>query len=83
MWLCPGDMARLTEAALTATGWRLVRGVSADTRRWWSAAGGREIGYHPVDDAERWAARVGEPDLIRPEHRLVGGSMATRPLGRG
>ena len=82
VWLSPDDMARLAEAALTATGWRLVWGVSANTRRWWSAAGGRAIGYEPRDDAERWAAAVGEPDLSAPEHRLVGGSMATKPLGR-
>ena len=81
VWLSPDDAARLVEASLTATGWRLVWGVSANTRRWWSAAGGRAIGYIPRDDAERWAATVGEPDLAEPEHRLVGGTMATRPLG--
>jgi uronate dehydrogenase len=80
-WLSPGDAARLVEAALTATGWRLVWGVSANTRRWWSAAGGRAIGYHPRDDAETWAAAVGEPDPAAPENRLVGGPMSTRPLG--
>ena len=81
VWLSPDDAGRLVEAALTATGWRLVWGVSANTRRWWSAAGGRAIGYRPRDDAERWAATVGEPDLTAPEHRLVGGTMATGPLG--
>ncbi|WP_306215508.1 NAD-dependent epimerase/dehydratase family protein [Actinoplanes sp. RD1] len=81
VWLSPDDAARLVEAALTATGWRLVWGVSANTRRWWSAAGGRAIGYEPRDDAEKWAARLGEPDLTLPEHRLVGGTMATSPLG--
>jgi uronate dehydrogenase len=80
-WLSPDDAARLVEASLTATGWRLVWGVSANTRRWWSAAGGRAIGYAPRDDAEPWAAAVGEPDLTEPEHRLVGGPMATGPLG--
>ncbi|GAA3334733.1 NAD(P)-dependent oxidoreductase [Amorphoplanes nipponensis] len=80
-WLSPGDAARLVEAALTATGWRLVWGVSANTRRWWSEEGGRAIGYRPRDDAERWAAKVGEPDLSAPEHRLVGGTMPESPLG--
>ena len=81
VWLSPGDVARLVQASLTATGWRLVWGVSANTRRWWSTAGGSAIGYHPRDDAEAWAATVGEPDLTEPQHRLVGGTMATGPLG--
>ncbi|WP_212988620.1 NAD-dependent epimerase/dehydratase family protein [Actinoplanes auranticolor] len=82
VWLSPDDAARLVEASLTATGWRLVWGVSANTRRWWSPAGGQAIGYQPQDDAERWAATVGEPDLNRPEHRLVGGTMPAKPLGK-
>jgi uronate dehydrogenase len=83
VWLSPDDMSRLVEASLTATGWRLVWGVSANTRRWWSAVGGRAIGYLPRDDAEAWAASVGEPDLTAPEHQLVGGTMVSRPLGGG
>lgn len=81
VWLSPDDAARLVEASITADGWHLVWGVSANTRRWWSAAGGRAIGYLPRDDAEAWAATVGEPDLTASEHRLVGGTMAARPLG--
>ena len=81
VWQSPDDAARLMEAALTATGWRLVWGVSANTRRWWSASGGHAIGYVPRDDAEAWAATVGEPDPAKPEHRLVGGPMAAGPLG--
>ncbi|GAB3979221.1 NAD-dependent epimerase/dehydratase family protein [Plantactinospora veratri] len=81
VWLSPDDVARLVEASITATGARLVWGVSANTRRWWSTAGGRAIGYIPRDDAEDWAAAVGEPDPTAPEHRLVGGTMATGPLG--
>ncbi|MEU8662249.1 NAD-dependent epimerase/dehydratase family protein [Actinoplanes philippinensis] len=73
VWLSPDDMARLVEASLTATGWHLVWGVSANTRRWWSPAGGRAIGYEPHDDAEHWAAEVGEPDPSSEKHRLVGG----------
>ncbi|MEU4423442.1 NAD(P)-dependent oxidoreductase [Actinoplanes sp. NPDC024001] len=83
VWLSPDDLARLVEASLTATGWRLVWGVSANTRRWWSTAGGEAIGYHPHDDAEKWAAEVGEPDPGAPEQRTVGGTMATGPLGAG
>ena len=74
VWLSPGDAARLVEAALTATGWRLVWGVSANTRRWWSPAGGAAIGYHPQDDAEAWASTV---DPASDDSALVGGSLAT------
>jgi uronate dehydrogenase len=83
VWLSPNDAARLVQASLTAVGWRLVWGISANTRRWWSTAGGQAIGYDPRDDAESWATTVGEPDLAKPEHQLVGGTMATRPLGAG
>ncbi len=58
VWLSPGDAARLVAAALTADGYHLVWGVSANTRRWWPATGGAAIGYHPRDDAERWAGQV-------------------------
>ena len=80
-WLSPDDAARLVEASLTATGFHLVWGVSANTRRWWSSAGGDAIGYTPRDDAEAWAERLGEPDLTEPGERIVGGPMALRPIG--
>src|SRR3954470_21023896 len=83
VWLSPDDAARLVQASLGATGWRLVWGVSATPRRWWSATGGQTIGYAPRDDAEAWAATVGEPDLAAPQQQLVGGTMATEPLGGG
>ncbi|GAA1652637.1 NAD-dependent epimerase/dehydratase family protein [Actinoplanes couchii] len=78
VWISPDDMARLVEASLTATGWRVVWGVSANTRRWWSEAGGRSIGYLPVDDAERWAGDVTEEG----GHDLVGGGISVPELGR-
>jgi uronate dehydrogenase len=77
VWLSPDDVARLVEASLTATGWRLVWGVSANTHRWWSAEGGRAIGYLPQDDASAF----GEDGLDDAEDRLVGGPMASKPLG--
>ncbi len=88
-WLSPDDCARLVEACLSAPrpGFRLVWGVSANTRRWWSLEAGREIGYEPVDDAERYAAELvaehGEPDLDDPLHHLVGGEFGALPLGGG
>lgn len=59
-WLSPGDAARLVLAALTTDnrGFHVVWGVSANTRRWWSTAGGEAIGYRPEDDAERYAATL-------------------------
>jgi uronate dehydrogenase len=71
-WLSPDDCARLVEAALScpSPGFRVVWGVSANTRRTWSAAGGAAIGYHPQDDAEVHAAEV--PPA--PPERYVGGS---------
>jgi len=56
-WLSPADFVRLTEAALTAPtpGFRLVWGVSANTRRWWSTTGGEALGFRPEDNAERFA----------------------------
>ena len=71
-WLSPGDFVRLTRASLTTkrAGFHLVWGVSANTRRWWSTAGGDAIAFHPEDDAERYAHLYpGSP----PEPEYVGG----------
>lgn len=53
-WLSYPDTVRLVEAALTVPdpGFRIVWGVSANTRGWWSLDEGRAIGYEPQDDAE-------------------------------
>ncbi|GAA3290280.1 NAD(P)-dependent oxidoreductase [Dactylosporangium vinaceum] len=77
-WLSPDDAGRLVGAALGADGFRIVWGVSANTRRWWSDEGGRAIGYEPRDDAERFKDEVDGP---KDEDRLVGGDMVSRPLG--
>ncbi len=78
IWLSPDDMARLTEAAVAATGYRIVWGVSANTRRWWSTAGGDAIGYDPVDDSEVYADRI--PQV--PDDPLLGGMFPNAPLGQ-
>jgi hypothetical protein len=86
-WLSFGDAARLIEAALSAPapGYAIVWGISANTRRWWSTAGGDALGYRPEDDAETYApeilARYGEPDLGEIEHDYVGGGFCLLPLG--
>jgi uronate dehydrogenase len=61
-WLSPDDCGRLVEAALTcpSPGFRIVWGVSANTRRRWSLAAAHELGYRPRDDAEVFAAEVGD-----------------------
>lgn len=85
-WLSPGDAARLVEACLTtpAPGFRLVWGVSRNTRRWVSLKEAEALGYAPLDDAERFAAELlavqGEPDRASPLMHYVGGSWCRREL---
>ena len=60
-WLSPDDAGRLFEACLTAPapGFRVIFGVSANTRGGWvSLEGARALGYEPHDDAEAYAAEV-------------------------
>src|SRR5208282_2482317 len=60
-WLSPDDAGRLFEACLTADkpGFRVVFGVSANTRGGWvSLAGAKALGYEPRDDAEKYAGQV-------------------------
>jgi hypothetical protein len=79
-WLSPDDAGRLFEACLTVAdpGFRVVFGVSANTRGGWvSLNEARAIGYEPRDDAEIYAADViaefGKPDPDDPVFRYLGG----------
>lgn len=81
-WLSPADALRLFEAALTVPtpGFRLVWGVSANSRSYLSPAGGREIGYHPSDNAEFFTqelhdAACRDPQVAASEwdRRFIGG----------
>ena len=88
-WLSPDDGARLVEACLAAEspGFRIVWGVSRNTRRWWSLAEGEALGYVPKDNAEEYAeqriAEFGEPDFRNdPDLNRVGGWWADYPLGQ-
>ena len=78
-WLSPDDAGRLFEACLAAPapGFRVVYGVSANTRGGWvSLDGARALGYQPQDDAEAYAAGLlaeGEPDQADPVFRYLGG----------
>ncbi|MGY1832677.1 NAD-dependent epimerase/dehydratase family protein [Geodermatophilus sp. SYSU D01180] len=78
-WLSPRDAVALVDAALRAPspGFRVVWGVSANTRGWWDLTAARELGYEPADDAEAYAGALlaahGEPDPADPVHARVGG----------
>lgn len=80
-WLSPADCARLVDACLRTDqlGFALVWGVSANRGRWWSLEGGRQLGYHPSDDADRHrsepAATAQASDL------LVGGGFTEPSFG--
>ncbi|WP_019932809.1 NAD(P)-dependent oxidoreductase [Nocardia sp. BMG111209] len=78
-WLSPDDCARLLEAALAVAepGYRVLWGVSANTRGIVSLRAGEAIGYHSRDDAERFA---GEVSGTLPEY--LGGGFCEIELGR-
>lgn len=73
-WLSPDDCGRLVAAALDTPrpGFRIVWGVSTNTRRRWELTAARDMGYRAQDDGERYAAEVG--DRVDPAtDTLVGG----------
>ncbi|MGW3510066.1 NAD-dependent epimerase/dehydratase family protein [Streptomyces sp. NPDC000994] len=90
VWLSPGDAARLVEACLRAepAGYRVLWGISANTRRWWSLAEAEAIGYRPEDDAEHHAASLLSSaafgptafDPAEPRNFRVGADFCTMPL---
>jgi uronate dehydrogenase len=79
-WLSPDDAGRLFEACLAvpSPGFRVAYGVSANSRGGWvSLAEARQLGYEPLDDAERFAPEVmaacGAPDPEDPLRAHLGG----------
>jgi uronate dehydrogenase len=85
-WLSPDDCARLMEALLAAPspGFRVVWGVSDNTRRWFSLDEARALGYEPQDDAERFAAeleREGRHDPL--DDIYLGGAFCSPDLDAG
>ncbi|MEV6773821.1 NAD(P)-dependent oxidoreductase [Nocardia sp. NPDC051030] len=80
IWLSPDDCARLLEACLATEkpGYRVLWGVSANTRAIVSLREAEEIGYRSLDDAERFAADV--PPGMVPEY--IGGAFCDAPLGQ-
>lgn len=73
-WLSPDDCARLMEALLTAPnpGFRVLWGISANTRGQFCLAEARALGYRPRDDAEHYAETLSPPS-VRDVDRYVGG----------
>jgi uronate dehydrogenase len=78
-WLSPGDCTRLVEAALTAPkpGFRVVWGVSANSRAAVSLDEGRAIGYEPRDNAEDYASEITDDQQ---DWRDVGGPYTSPDL---
>lgn len=87
VWISHEDGARLVEACLAApapAAFRVLWGVSANTRGWFSLAEGAAIGYRPEDDAERFApdvAGIERFDWSDPVLHRVGGGFCAMPLG--
>lgn len=81
-WLSPDDGARLFEACLThpSPGYRLIWGVSDNTRRFCSLAEAEALGYRSLDNAEKFAAEYADEPVADGEG-LVGGPFCTTPLG--
>jgi nucleoside-diphosphate-sugar epimerase len=78
-WLSPNDAGRLFNAALAvhSPGFRVVWGVSRNTRGWFSLEEASRIGYIPQDDAELYApflvSKFGDPRSDDPHLLDVGG----------
>jgi uronate dehydrogenase len=80
IWLSPDDGARLFEAAISVPdpGFRLVWGVSANTRGIFSLTEAKALGYEPQDDSEIFADSVERSsDFAR---RFVGGEFCSPDL---
>lgn len=83
-WLSPDDAGRLFEACLScpSPGYRLIWGVSDNTRRIYSIAEAEALGYESLDNAETYADRMAaEPAPAGPAAEYVGGTFCTAPLG--
>jgi uronate dehydrogenase len=64
IWLSPDDCARLLEASISVPepGFRVVFGVSANTRGVLSLTEAKSLGYEPGDDSEDYAGEVAPTD---------------------
>lgn len=78
MWLSPDDCARLMEALVSTPnpGFRVLWGISANTRGRFSLDEARALGYQPQDDAEQYASAL-RPTSASEADRYIGGSYCT------
>jgi uncharacterized protein YbjT (DUF2867 family) len=90
-WLSPDDGGRLFEACLTAPspGYRVIWGVSDNTRRVYSLREAQELGYVSKDNAEVFAEELLNADMIAAQGDAVtsggdylGGPFTTTELGQ-
>ncbi|MDT7723578.1 MAG: uronate dehydrogenase [Actinomycetota bacterium] len=83
-WLSPDDGARLFEACLStpSPGYKLIWGVSDNTRRLYSLAEAEALGYKSLDNAETYADQITTPAPTGPAGDYVGGPFVTAPLGK-
>ncbi len=81
-WLSPADATRLVDACLRAPelDYAIVWGISANTRRAWSLDAGHALGYHPLDDAEQYAAWLEDVEP-HPSDVYVGGGFTSPGFG--
>jgi uronate dehydrogenase len=82
-WLSPDDGARLFEACLSfpSPGYRVIWGVSDNTRRIYSLAEAEALGYKSLDNAETFASQITAPYPTGPAGEHIGGPFVTAPLG--
>ena len=83
-WLSHDDAVRMVDACLAVPdpGFAVIYGVSANTRGWWDLTPGRALGYHPEDDAERFADQVAAAPDDAVEGAHVGGPFVTERFYR-
>jgi uronate dehydrogenase len=77
-WLSPGDAVELVDACLRTDhlGFAIIYGASANERRFWRDDDGARVGFHPKDNAEKFASGVADdhgPDEDRRSRELQGG----------
>lgn len=87
-WFSHGDTVRLVSACLDTPelGFKILAGISANTRAWMTSEGWAEVGYQPQDNAEDYAAEVehvhgDEDDIV--EQRQGGVFVARDYVGLG
>ncbi|MDN5894599.1 MAG: NAD(P)-dependent oxidoreductase [Nocardioides sp.] len=83
-WLSHDDCVRMVDASLSAPapGFAVLYGISANTRAWWDLDAGRDLGYHPRDDAEEFADRIPAGPDDEEEAAYVGGPFAMEKFRR-